>query len=157
MKVCADFGTIGWHYSRFIANFAISMKMFLFIISFILSCYFNSGSTSAQEHNKIFSTAIVEASAQDNCNTEPDLHSDAILPIRAARLSGENGGYTPTLRSNSSARRIQVSQKHPFRIVKAGKVIDRQHFFAFRTIFYLFPSGIRTISRYIHTICQLLI
>lgn len=143
--------------SRFIAIFAITMKMFLFIISFILSCYFNSGSTSAQEHNEIFSTAIVETTDQDSSGTERGLYTNTLLPARAARLYGGNGGYTPTLRSNNSIRRIQVSQKHPFRIIKAGKIIDRQHFFAFQTTFYLFPSGIRIMSRYIHTICQLLI
>lgn len=143
--------------SKINANFAITMEMFLFIISFILSCYFNSGSTSAQEHNEKFATAIVETAIQDCSDADLSFYSNALLPARAARVFDKNGGNTLNLRSSHSARRIQVSQKHPFRIIKAGKVIDRQHFFAFRTTFYLFPSGIRTISRYIHTICQLLI
>ena len=133
------------------------MKKNLFITLFILLCLLNNSVISAQEHYERFSSTIFETTTQDNNDTAPSLYSNALLTARAARLFGENGNYTPTLRSNNSVRRIQVSQKHPFRIIKAGKVIDRQHFFAFRTTFYLFPSGIRTISRYIHTICQLLI
>ena len=146
-----------WHYSRIIANFVSTMKMLLFIISFVLSCYFNSDVISAKENYDGFSSTIVETAAQDDNNAEPNLYSNAILPSRAARSFGENGGNTLNLRSNNPVRRIQVSQKFPFRIIKAGKIIDIQHFSVFQTIFYLFPSGIKTISRYIHIICQLLI
>lgn len=133
------------------------MKMLLFIVSFVLSCFFNSDAISANENYERFSASIVETATQDDNNPGQKLYTNAIIPSRAARSFGENGGNTLNLRSNNPVRRIQVSQKFPFRIIKAGKIIDIQHFSVFRTILYLFPSGIKTISRYIHIICQLLI
>mgnify|MGYP003296148166 CR=1 FL=1 len=133
------------------------MKMLFLIISFVLSCFLNSDAISAKENYERCSSTLVETASQDDSNTESNLYSNAILPSCAARLFGENGGNTLNLRSNYSVRRVQVSQKFPFRIFKAGKIIDIQHFSVYQTMLHLFPSGIKTISRYIHIICQLLI
>lgn len=133
------------------------MKQTLLIIWFILSCFFSDRSISVKEHYERVSSATVEAAAQNDTDWNTDFHSKSILPTRTASFSGENGGFTPTVRSNNSVRRTQVSQKFPFRVIKAGRIIDRQHFFVFLKILHLFPSGFNSINRYIHIICQLLI
>lgn len=133
------------------------MKKLLFIISFILPCFFNSGGGVAYEHCEKVASAIVKTAPKDDSDRKQNFHSDAILPFQAGRISGENGGYAPAFRSNSTLRRPSVSQKHPFRIIKAGKIIDRQHFSVFQMTLHLFPSGFNSISRYVHIICQLLI
>ena len=117
------------------------MKQLLLILSFFLSCLFSDGRISDAEQCAKFSSTIVETTKQN----------------QSARFSGENTNVTPSVRSTSSSRRTQVSQKYPFRIVKAGKVIDRYNFYIFLTELLQFHTGVHSTRRYIHTICCLLI
>ena len=81
----------------------------------------------------------------------------AVFPVRAALCSGDGNSFAPAFRPANSGRRVQSSTKSAFRIVKAGKVFDRTNFHAFLAVILQFQSGIRSNSRYIYSICQLLI
>ena len=81
----------------------------------------------------------------------------AILPVRTTTYSGDDSSPAPSLRSSNSGRRVQPSFRSAFRLVKAGKVFDRNNFHTFRSVILQFQSGIHAKSRYIYSICQLLI
>lgn len=133
------------------------MKQLLLILSFFLSCLFNDGCISDAEQYLTFSSTIVETTKQNQSDSNPNYNVQAILPVQSARFSGENTNFTPSVRSTSSGRRTQVSQKYPFRIVKAGKIIDRNNLYIFLTDLFHFQTGTHSTRRYIHTICCLLI
>ena len=135
----------------------ITMKQLLLILPFFLSCLFNDGRISDAGQCAEYTSAIVETSEQNPSDSNPDYNAQALLPVQSARISGENTNVTPSIRSTSSGRRTQVSQKYPFRIVKAGKVIDRNSFYIFLTELLQFQTGSHSTRRYIHTICCLLI
>ena len=132
------------------------MKVLILILSFFLSV-FSGGKTVYAGQNGRHPASIVETASEDIPDRAPNSYSQAILPVQSARFSGEDSGVTSALRSTNSSRRTQVSQKSPFRIIKGGKVIDKHHFFIFRALLQQFQSGIHSTSRYIHSICHLLI
>ena len=133
------------------------MKQLLLILSFFLSCLFNDGRISSAEQCAKFSSTIVETTRQNQSDSNPNYNAQALLPAQSARFSGENTNVAPSVRSTNTSRRTQVSQKYPFRIVKAGKVIDRNNFYIFLTELTHFQTGPHSTRRYIHTICCLLI
>lgn len=133
------------------------MKHFLIILSFFLSCLFGNGKVDTIDRCAKLSASVVETARQDRSDKSPNCYSQAILPVQTARFSTENTSVTPSVRSNSSGRRTQVSQKYPFRIVKAGKIIDRNNFYIYQSELRQFQTGIHSISRYIYTIRHLLI
>ncbi len=59
--------------------------MLLFIVSFVLSYFFNSDAISANENYERFSASIVETATQDDNNPGQKLYTNAIIPSRAAR------------------------------------------------------------------------
>ena len=133
------------------------MKQLLLILSFFLSCLFNDGRPSDVERYAEHTSAFVETSEQNPSDSNPNYDAQALLPVQSARFSGENTSVTPSVRSTGSGRRTQVSHKYPFRIIKAGKVIDRNNFYIFLTELLQFQTGAHSTRRYIHTICCLLI
>jgi len=100
---------------------------------------------------------VVFQAKADSQDKQQDYRQSAILPIRTARLSTEDSSVTSCVRSTNSGRRVQQGAKFSFRIIKAGKVVDRIDFYLFQTSILQFQSGIFSIRRYIHVICQLLI
>ena len=132
------------------------MKILILILSFILSVFSDGKEAVAGKSDKHFAPDI-EAARQNQPDNNPNCYSQAILPVQSARFSGEDAGVAPMVRSTNAGRRTQVSQKFPFRIIKAGKIIDKSHFFIFQEELHQFQSGIRSTSRYIHSICHLLI
>ena len=131
------------------------MKILILILSFILSVFSDGKVAIAGENEKHFASGV-EAARQNKPDNNPSCYSQAILPVQSARFSGESSGVAPMVRF-TAGRRTQVSQKFPFRIIKAGKIIDKSHFFIFQEELHQFQSGIRSTSRYIHSICHLLI
>ena len=104
-----------------------------------------------------FTDAAVKCSDKDTTDNKADFNDVAILPLRTATFSGECSSFAPSFRSTNSGRRVQPSTKSSFRVIKAGKVFDRNNFYTFRTDILQFQSGIRSNSRYIYSICRLLI
>ena len=132
------------------------MKALILILSFILSVLSDGKGAIAGESERHFASSV-EASRKNKPDNNPNCYSQAILPVQSARFSGEDSSVAPIVRSTNAGRRTQVSQKFPFRIIKAGKIIDKSHFFIFQEELHQFQSGIRSTSRYIHSICHLLI
>lgn len=133
------------------------MKQLLLILSFFLSCLFNDGRIFDAEQGARFSSSIAGIFEQNQSDGKPDYNAQALLPVNPVSCSGQNSNITPSVRSNGSGRRSHASQKYPFRMVKAGKVIDRNNFHVFLTELLQFHTGIHSTRRYIHTICCLLI
>ena len=131
------------------------MKSILLIVSMMLSCLFSGGGRAAQVQNT--AGAVVKTAEQKHADSHTKYNTMGLAPQRTARFSGEDNTVSPSVRSTNSARRIQPSTKSAFRLVKAGKTIDRQHFRTFLTTLGQFQSGIHSTSRYIHAICHLLI
>ena len=134
------------------------MKSLVLIFTILLSFIFGEGRTGdvcVRNHRAQDTiTGCAERGARD---TKADLSDQAILPARTASFSGDGSSFAPSLRSTSSGRRVQPSSKSGFRIIKAGRVFDRNNFYTFQTVILQFQSGIHSNSRYIHSICQLLI
>ena len=133
------------------------MKGILLILSFFMSCLVSG---SRQEYNAIEEReheTVVECTNHKTTEKEVDFNNLAILPVRTASYSGDGNSFSPSVRSNNAGRRVQPSSKSTFRIIKAGKVLDRNNFYAFRAVILQFQSGIHSNSRYIHSICHLLI
>lgn len=134
------------------------MKSLVLIFTILLSFILGEGRTgdvcvrNHQAQDTI--TGCAERGARD---TKADLSDQAILPARTALFSGDGSSFAPSLRSTSSGRRVQPSSKSGFRIIKAGRVFDRNNFYTFQTVILQFQPGIHSNSRYIHSICQLLI
>ena len=131
------------------------MKLVVLILSFFLSVFGGRGAVSGQYEEG--PSSVVETTGPDKSEGAPDYFTQAILPAQTARFSGDGSSVNPSVRSTNSGRRTQVSPKFPFRIIKAGKTIDRRHFFIFQEELHQFQTGIHSTSRYIHSICHLLI
>ncbi|MCQ2119606.1 MAG: hypothetical protein MJY84_06765 [Bacteroidales bacterium] len=135
------------------------VKQLLLIFSILLSGLFSGGKQSGdvQAAGHSHSSCVEETKAMDWPEQSADWSSAAVLPFQSARFSGEDSPVIPSVRLTEHGRRIQVSHKFPFRVIKAGKVIDRHHFVIFHDELLRFQSGIRSNDRYIHSICSLLI
>ena len=133
------------------------MKEFVLILSFILSCLFSGSGLSRDVDHEMPDGAVVECSGQETETGFLDFDDLALLPVRTATCSGNGNGISPSLRSTNSGSRIHHSTKSTHRIVKCGKVSDRNNLYSFQTALLQFQSGIHANSRYIHTICHLLI
>ena len=97
-------------------------------------------------------SAVVHCSNPDTTDKRVDFNDLAILPVRPVSYSGDGNSFAPSFRSTNSGRLVQPSTKSAFRLIKAGKVFDRNNFHAFRAVILQFQSGIRSNSRYIHLI-----
>lgn len=133
------------------------MKGFLLILSIFLSCLYSGSARLCGDVDGRSHGTVVESARQDTTDSEADYKDLAILPVRAASYSGDGSGSAPSVRSTNSGRRVQSSTRSAFRVIKAGKVFDRINLNRFREAILQFPSGIYSNSRYIHTICHLLI
>jgi len=133
------------------------MKHFLIIIGLILSSYFGGSLPADEKVRDISQCTVVASDNRDTSTRDYDCKTFCILPSRTAVYSGENSSITPSVRSTNSGRRIQSSGKAPFRVIKAGKVIDRHNYCTFQTELKQFSSGIHSTNRYIHSLCQMLI
>ena len=133
------------------------MKSFLIILGLILSCTFSDRSSFDRKGRGPAQDCVIGSENQDAGLRDFDWKSQGILPSHTAGFSGENNSVTSSVRSTNSGRRIQPSDKDPFRIIKDGKTIDKNNFDTFRAELKQFPSGIHSTKRYIHSICQLLI
>ena len=133
------------------------MKSFLIILGLILSCTFSDRSSFDEKGQGPAQDCVIGSENQDPGLRDFDWKSQGILPSHTAGFSGENNSVTSSVRSTNSGRRIQPSDKDPFRIIKDGKTIDKNNFDTFRAELKQFPSGIHSTKRYIHSICQLLI
>ena len=133
-------------------------KSFILIFAVLLSSVFGGErSSDAGERSCRFTDAVVRCSEQDTTDEKSGLNDFAILPARTVSCSGDGNDFAPSFRSVNSLRRLQPSFKSAFCVIKDGKLIDRNNFYTFRTVLLRFQSGIRSNSRYIHSICQLLI
>ncbi len=133
------------------------MKLILIIIGLFLSCNFSDRASVDEKVRDITQATVIGSDNQDNGTRDYDSKSFGILPTRTAGYSGENNSVTPSVRLTNSGRRVQSFGKAPFRVIKDGKVIDRHNFYTFQTDLKQFSSGIHSINRYIHSLCQLLI
>ena len=134
------------------------MRSFVLIFTVLLSFIFGEGRTdNACDKSVHYNDAVVQCSDKETADTKADFNDLAILPVRTVSYSGDGNSFAPSFRTSNSGRRVQSSQKSAFRLIKAGKVFDRNNFHAFRAVILQFQSGIRSNSRYIHSICQLLI
>ncbi|MCQ2156046.1 MAG: hypothetical protein MJY57_02440 [Bacteroidales bacterium] len=125
------------------------MKSVVLIFTVLLSFIFSEG--------RIDNACVVQCSYKEAADTKADFNDVALLPAGTMTISGNGNSFAPSFRSSNSGRRVQPSTKSSFRLIKAGKIFDRNNFHTFLTVILQFQSGIRSNSRYIHSICQLLI
>lgn len=134
------------------------MKSFVLIVTVLLSFISGGDRASYASGRSVNCTdAAVRCSGDAAADNTADLNDSAILPVRTASYTGDSGSFAPSLRSASSSRRVQPSTKSSFRVIKAGKVFDRTNLYTFRAVILQFQCGIRSNSRYIYSICRLLI
>lgn len=134
------------------------MRSIVIILSVLLSFIFGEGRLNIASERSSYNTgAVLQCTDDDAADSKADFNDVALLPVRTATFSGDGYSFAPSLRSTNSGRRVQPSSKSGFRVIKSGKVFDRNNFYTFQTVILQFQSGIRSNSRYIHSICQLLI
>ncbi len=133
------------------------MKRILFILSFLLPLLLHCQSASGGDVN-ISVEAVLSISVGPNSSQDcQDIEHAYFSLAENAVLSHQDNTSSPNIRSVKSGRRIQSSSKSSTRIIKAGKVLDRQYFFTFQANLLQFTTGIFSSRRYIYTICQMLI
>lgn len=125
-------------------------------MSFLLSWLFGGGDAHI-DTPVVSEETIAEATTRDTAQDLGDYNSLCLTSARGAGFSGEDNTFAPSVRSINSGRRIQSSTRSSFRVLKVGKVLDRQHFQTFRQTFYNRPSGTFCFSRFIYSIRHLLI
>ena len=133
------------------------MKGIILILSLLLSCVHNSTGERHDIYEGRFRGTLVSSTDKSTAEKEADLNDLAILPVRTATYSGDGNSFAPSLRPTNSGRRVQPSFKSSFRVIKAGKVLNRNNYCSFQAAILQYQSGIRSNSRYIYSICQLLI
>lgn len=130
------------------------MRSLLIIVTFILSSVL-SGSLKTVKKSAVIPDSIVYAQADYSNNTNNHVRHFGYTPSGNPCLSSEDASGTSCFRSNGSSRRVHGSSKSSSRTIKAGKVVDKHTFGILQIEIRQFSSGIRSIGRYIHTICQL--
>ena len=134
------------------------MRSIAIIISILLSFILGGGRVNnACDRNIHYTGTVVQCTDNDAPEKKVDFNDVALIPVRTATVSGDGSSFAPSFRSTNSGKRVQPSHKSSFRVIKTGKVFDRNNFYSFRTDILQFQSGIRSNSRYIYSICQLLI
>lgn len=134
------------------------MKSIILIFTFLFSFVFGGGKDGGVCNGNLHHTdAVVQCSDNDATDKNVDLNNAALLPVRTINFSGNGSSYASSVRSTHSGRRLQPSTKSAYRVIKDGKVLDINNVYTTRTFIIHFRSGIRSNSRYIHSICQLLI
>ena len=133
------------------------MKGIVLIISLFLSCAFSGTCAIHPISEGILHETVISSTDKNTSEKKVDFNDLAILPLRTVSYSGDGNNFAPSFRSSNSGRRVQPSTKFAFRLIKAGKVFDRNNFYSFQTVLLQFQSGIHSNGRYIHSICQLLI
>lgn len=124
------------------------------VLTFVLCGVADSMKNNVQHEFDRYSVSSVVVQIRDN---NSGVESLGLLPIQASNFSSTNGSIFQNIRSFNSGRRIQPSGKSSSRLVKSGKLKDRNTFYSFQTDLKQFCSGIHTTGRYIHSICCLLI
>ncbi len=134
------------------------MKSLVLIFTTLLSFIFGGDrAIDVCDRSLDCTDAVVQCTDQDATDKKADFDDVAILPVRTVTFSGDGNSFAPFFRPTNSGRRVQPSTKFAFRVIKAGKIFDRNNFYTFQTVILQFQSGIRSNSRYIYSICQLLI
>lgn len=133
------------------------MKGFLLILSLFMSCLFSDSGLARKDISGNPPSATIEPPGRNANEDAADFNNLAILPVRTASCSGDGNCFAPTLRPTNTCRRVQLSSRSSFRFIRDGKVFDRNNLYTFQTAILRFQSGINSHSRYIHSICHLLI
>lgn len=134
------------------------MKSIILIFTFLFSFIVGGGKDGDVCNGNIYHTdAVVQCTDNDATDKNADLNNAALLPVRTVNFSGNGSNYAPSVHSTRSGRRVHPSTKSAYHVIKDGKVLDINNFYTTRTFIIHFRSGIRSNSRYIHSICQLLI
>lgn len=133
------------------------MKRILFILSFLLPLLLHCQTASGREVNLSAKSVLCLSIDQNNSQDCSDIGHAFFSLVENAVLSHQDNTSSPNVRSVKSGRRIQSSSKSSTRIIKAGKVLDRQYFFTFQANLLQFQTGIFSSRRYIYSICQMLI
>lgn len=133
------------------------MKFVILILSFLLSWLNNGSGSSFNEKDICSDDILIEAASQEMPADAEDYNTLCLTSARGMSFSGEDHTSTPTVRSLGSSRRAQSSTSSSSRIIKDGKVVDRQNFNSFLQTFYGRPSGRFCFDRYIYSIRCLLI
>lgn len=133
------------------------MKFVLLILSLLLSWFSGDGSGAVEEENLYGSETVVQAQAGDRSRDYTEYNTICLCSARGARFSSEDNTFSPAPRTTNAGKRTNQTVKSSTRIVKSGKVIDRQNSNRYMASILENPSGMRTVHRYIYSICTLLI
>lgn len=134
------------------------MKSYVLIFTVLLSFIIGGGWTNdGRDRNTHRTDAVVRCTDKDTTDKKTDFNDAAILQVRTETFSGNGCSFASSLQSTRSGRRVQPSTKSAYRVIKDGKVLDINNFYTLRAFVIQFRSGIHTNSRYIYSICQLLI
>lgn len=145
-------------YTAHCCIFAHEMRLLLLLFALLLSSFSEGGGSSASScEQAILSARSASVSSEEGERSRANCYSTAILPAETVCFSEENAGAPLSLRPYDSSRRTHISAKSAFRLVKSGKIIDRNNSRTFVAALRLFPSGCRSFDRYIYSIRHLLI
>ena len=129
------------------------MRHLLIIVAFLISLL--SGERKC-EVAVSSSYDTVDVANQSSSEEDVEMDAVAISPLQSARYCGDETYSAPSVRT-TAGRRIQFSQKFPFLFIKSGRIFGRNEFLSFITKYTEYLSEVHSASRYIHTICILLV
>lgn len=136
------------------------MKCLVLIFTFILSFIFGEGRVgNVCDNNRHCTCAAVECSASDASHDNTDINDTTTHPIKTGSFLADGNDLAVLFSSVNSGKRTQPSFKSSFRTINAvkGKVFDRNNLYIFQFLYLHLQYRLRSNSRYLYIICQLLI
>lgn len=131
------------------------MKTYALILSFLLSLFSWGGfdavdPVQAAQRKDSLTAGPVEQTTDFTQNQEL-----CFFASQGYSISGGNGSQSVGVRVSPSGRRTSSQTKSPFRMVKAGKMIDNNHSYPFLTQSFERSSGLYISERYLFDLCRL--
>ncbi|MBQ7575509.1 MAG: hypothetical protein IJT26_03160 [Bacteroidales bacterium] len=140
------------------------MKQMLLILAIIFSeFFFGQGSVSnraeavpipSDGENPALSTTAASSSPSDRIPSCAGLGM-SFSSARGANVTGEESGFSPSVRTVVTGRRAQPSVRESHLYVRCGRLFGRSESRWFASDAKLSDSGIFSSSRYIYSICRL--
>lgn len=131
------------------------MKLYALILSFLLSLFSWGGHDAVDPEQAAGREDSLTASPVEQTTDFAQNRELCFFAAQGYSFSGGNGSPSVLVRVSPSGRRTTSQTKSPFRMVKAGKLIDNNHSYPFLTQSFACSSGLYISERYLFDLCRL--
>ena len=134
------------------------MKCIVLIFTIILPFILGEGKASSMcDSNHHCTDAVVQCSASDATDNKVGINDAATIPIKTRTFLVDGNNLAILFSPSNSGRRTQPSFNTSFGAINTSKVFGRNNLYIFQFFILHFQYRLRSNSRYLYIICQLLI